>query len=787
MNKYKTLGIALFLICINYFNGMAQIETATIHSDIRERVNELMSKLSLEEKISLLTGTGMGDSDGGNALSNSDSPVPSSSGSTRELPFYGLPSLIMTDGPAGVRIDSVRKNEQRTYYATSFPIGASLACTWDTDLVHQVGTCIGNEALEYGSDIQLTPGMNIMRNPLCGRNYEYYSEDPVVSGKIAAALVQGIQSQGVSATPKHFVANNNETNRMSIDARISQRALREIYLRGFEIVVKEAKPKALMSSYNKVNGQYTSARKDLLTTLLRDEWGFTGMVMSDWYEGFPGIVNGDIGKDLITVQQVLAGNNLLMPGEQSQEDEIKDGLTKGEITEEDINKNVRYILQCVLTSPAAKKYPYANNPDLKAHAAISRSAAADGMVLLKNEPATLPLSPQGNKIALFGSASYTLEAGGTGSGDVNKAYTVTIRQGLLNAGYVIDTALANLYHPYVIAGLKKKQEEKAQKDNMFQHAPAIAEMPLEKEIIEQKAAANNIAIISLGRSSGEGTDRQLKNDYLLSENERNLIWNASGAFHAKEKPIIVILNIGGVIDMDSWKQDADAILLAWQPAQEGGNAIADILTGRVNPSGKLTMTFPARYENIPSAGNFPKPGENPEYIEYTDGVYVGYRYFTSFGVQPTYPFGHGLSYTQFDYSPVKVEDITSGGEKAVSLKVKNTGSVAGKEVVQLYVASPAVSVDKPVKELKAFAKTRLLQPGEEEEVRFLLSVADLASFVPEMSAWVADAGTYTLEIGASSEDIKEVATFTLPENRVVEKVHNILNLQQPISELKKER
>lgn len=439
---------------------MSQIETTTIHPDIQQRVNELLGKMSLEEKISLLTGTGMGDPEEGNALSNSNSPVPGSSGSTRELSRYGIPALVMTDGPAGVRIDSVRKNEQRTYYATSFPIGTALACTWDTDLVRKVGMCIGNEALEYDSDIQLTPGMNIMRNPLCGRNYEYYSEDPLVSGKIAAALVQGIQSQGVSATPKHFVANNNETNRMSIDVRVSQRALREIYLRGFEIVVKEGKPKAMMSSYNKVNGKYTSARKDLLTTLLRDEWGFTGMVMSDWYGGFSGIVEGDVGKDKYTIQQILAGNDLLMPGTQSQEEDIKDGWRKGEITEEDIDKNVRNILYCVLSSPAAKNYPYSNNPDLKAHAAVSRSAAADGMVLLKNEGATLPLSPQGNKVALFGSASYTLEAGGTGSGDVNKAYTVTICQGLLNAGYNIDKELEKLYQPYVLAGLKKKEEEK---------------------------------------------------------------------------------------------------------------------------------------------------------------------------------------------------------------------------------------------------------------------------------------------------------------------------------------
>ncbi|MCC8185992.1 MAG: glycoside hydrolase family 3 C-terminal domain-containing protein [Bacteroides sp.] len=309
-------------------------------------------------------------------------------------------------------------------------------------------------------------------------------------------------------------------------------------------------------------------------------------------------------------------------------------------------------------------------------------------------------------------------------------------------------------------------------------------MPLAKSVIDRKAAENDIAILSLGRSSGEGTDRQLKGDYLLSENEQQLIQQVSQAFHGKGKKVIVILNTGGVMDVESWKNQADAILLAWQPAQEGGNAIADILTGSVTPSGKLTMTFPVRYEDVPSAAHFPKPGENPEYIEYTDGIYVGYRYFSSFDVQPAYPFGYGLSYTQFDYSPVKVEEVAATGEKEISFQVKNTGSVPGKEVVQLYVSSPAGLIDKPVKELKAFVKTGLLSPGEEEEIRFRLSVADLASFVPEDSAWIAEAGVYTIEAGTSSQDIKQVSTFTLPENQVVTKVHNILNPDQPIHELK---
>lgn len=783
MNKYYLL-LPVIMCGFNCMKTTAQLPTEIVHPDIQGRVDKLIRKMSLEDKISLLTGTGMGDTQDGNALSSSNSTVPGSSGSTRELPRYGIPSIIMTDGPAGVRIDSVRKNEQRTYYATSFPIGTSLACTWDTDLVRKVGECIGNEALEYGSDIQLTPGMNIMRNPLNGRNYEYYSEDPVVSGKIAAALVRGIQSQGVSATPKHFVANNNETNRMSIDVRVSQRALREIYLRGFEIVVKEGKPGTVMSSYNKVNGEYSSACKDLLTTLLRDEWGFTGMVMSDWYAGFSGSSPQDLGEDKYTLKQVLAGNDLLMPGTDSQQENIKNGLANGEITEDDIDRNVRHILHCVLSSPAAKGYRYSDNPDLTAHARISRAAAAEGMVLLKNESTLLPISPEGSQIALFGAASYTLEAGGTGSGDVNKAYTVTICEGLQNAGYIVDQELEKLYQPFVKAELKKKQEIKTQKGNTFQHAPAIAEMPLEISVIEKKATGNDFAVISLGRSSGEGTDRQLKDDYLLSENERTLIRNVSRVFHSLGKPVIVILNTGGVIDVDSWRDDADAILLAWQPAQEGGNAIADILTGRINPSGKLTMTFPARYEDVPSSGNFPRPGDDTEYIEYTDGIYIGYRYFSTFGVRPAYPFGYGLSYTQFEYSPVRLDEINTAGENQITLKIKNTGRVPGRESVQLYITAPTGSIDKPATELKAFAKTGLLQPGEEEEIRFRLSAADLASFVPEASAWVADKGMYTVGIGASSEDIRQRVTFTVPEDITVSTVHNIMNPAQPIEELK---
>ena len=433
---------------------------------VDERVDNLLTLLSKEDKASLLIGTGMAGFGGNDfdainpVVGESNYAIPGAAGTTTPLSKFGLPAIVMTDGPAGVRISPTRENDSNTYYATGFPVGTALASTWDVELVEAIGKAIGNEALEYGSDIQLAPALNIMRNPLCGRNFEYYSEDPVISGKIAAAMTKGIQSQNVGVSLKHFAANNNETNRMSIDAHVSQRALREIYLRGFEIAVKEANPKTIMSSYNKLNGNYTSASKDLLTTILRDEWGFDGLVMTDWFGGFPGF-SGDIAKNKsYTLDQIRAGNDLLMPGLKPQKEDILKGLENGTLKEQDVDICIRRVLKMVFESPKMQHYAYSSKPDLKAHAEITRKAATDGMVLLKNDNAALPLAQSVKSIATFGITSFNFIAGGTGSGDVNKAYTVSLKEGLNNAGYIVDKKLEESYIPYVEKELKRFAEQK---------------------------------------------------------------------------------------------------------------------------------------------------------------------------------------------------------------------------------------------------------------------------------------------------------------------------------------
>lgn len=758
---------------------------------VDERVDNLLTLLSKEDKASLLIGTGMAGFGGNDfdainpVVGESNYAIPGAAGTTTPLSKFGLPAIVMTDGPAGVRISPTRENDSNTYYATGFPVGTALASTWDVELVEAIGKAIGNEALEYGSDIQLAPALNIMRNPLCGRNFEYYSEDPVISGKIAAAMTKGIQSQNVGVSLKHFAANNNETNRMSIDAHVSQRALREIYLRGFEIAVKEANPKTIMSSYNKLNGNYTSASKDLLTTILRDEWGFDGLVMTDWFGGFPGF-SGDIAKNKsYTLDQIRAGNDLLMPGLKPQKEDILKGLENGTLKEQDVDICIRRVLKMVFESPKMQHYAYSSKPDLKAHAEITRKAATDGMVLLKNDNAALPLAQSVKSIATFGITSFNFIAGGTGSGDVNKAYTVSLKEGLNNAGYIVDKKLEESYIPYVEKELKRIAEQK--KENPFMPI-SYKEMDLSKTIINEKAKSADIAIITIGRSSGEFTDRKNeKGDFLLSDAEASLIKNVSEAFHTVKKKVVVVLNIGGVIDVESWKDLPDAILLAWQPGQEGGNSVADVLRGTVNPSGKLTMTFPKQYTDIPSSMNFPGiPAEDPKTVDYKEGIYVGYRYFTSFNVTPAYEFGYGLSYTKFNISNVKISSTEFTGDKVtVNVNVKNIGKTAGKEVVQLYLSAPRAKVDKPIRELKAFVKTKLLRPGEEQTVELSLTDKDLASFQQEHLAWIADAGQYKIEIGVSSLDIKQKVNLNLKSELIVEKVHDVLNNKGSFLDMKR--
>ncbi|MCJ8208985.1 glycoside hydrolase family 3 C-terminal domain-containing protein [Mucilaginibacter sp. RS28] len=752
-------------------------------------VADVIKAMTLEEKVQLLVGAGFnlsGATGTGTGVGQTQDRVPGAAGTTHAIPRLGIPSLVTSDGPAGVRIDSVRKNSPgKTYYATAWPVATLLASTWDTALVKKVGAAFGHEAKEYGIDIILAPALNIHRNPLGGRNFEYYSEDPLVAGRITAAMVNGIEANGVGTSIKHFAANNQETNRNTVNTIVSERALREIYLKGFEIAVKQSQPWTVMSSYNLINGTYTSESKDLLTTILRNEWGFKGFVMTDWFGG----------KD--AVAQMQAGNNLLMPGVPAQSTQIIEAVKSGKLSEKVLDANVAGILNIILRSSSFKGYKYSDKPDLKKDAQIARTAATEGMVLLKNENSSLPVSKNLHNIALFGINGYELIAGGTGSGDVNKAYKVSLAQGLANAGYAIDGELQQKFTAH-LADYASKHPKKNFFQEFMNPTPPAPEYALAKETILQKASATDLAVVAIGRNAGEGRDRKIEDDYELSNTEKELLRNVCDAYHAQHKKVIVVLNIGGVISVLPWRDQPDAILLAWQPGLEGGNAITDILTGKVNPSGKLATTFPAAYSDVPSAKSFPGKEfpekatngmlgmkSTPAEVTYEEGIYVGYRYYNTFHVKPAYEFGYGLSYTSFKYHDLKLSSTTFNGKITATVSITNTGKVAGKEAAQLYLSAPAKKLDKPAEELKGFAKTRLLKPGESQTLTFTLTPSELASFNTQASAWVADAGKYTVKVGASSADIKQTATFTLAKDLTVEKDHRVMVPQVQINELKK--
>ncbi|WP_288669648.1 glycoside hydrolase family 3 C-terminal domain-containing protein [uncultured Bacteroides sp.] len=751
--KMKSIVIGtLFLIGANSY-----AQHLTLKAD---NIDRIVKELTLEEKARLLVGR---------ENSKSKTGVPGAAGTTQGVERLGIPGVVLTDGPAGVRISPIRKGDSQTYYATGFPVGTALACTWNPELVENVGKAIGEETLEYGCDVLLAPGMNIQRTPLCGRNFEYFSEDPVVSGIMAAAYVNGVQSNGVGTSIKHYAVNSQETNRIEVDEIVSQRALRELYLKGFEIAIRKSNPWTVMSSYNRLNGTWTQSSPELLITILCDEWKYDGLVMTDW-----------TNERRTSYDRVAAGNELLAPGHDWQETDIIENVKKGNLSMDIVDARVKRLLEMIVKTPRFKGYKFSNKPDLEAHAALTRQASTEGMILLENKDNTLPL--KGVKtVALFGKTSYDFIAGGTGSGDVNKPYVIDLMTGLSNAGLTINEDLKQLYR------IHKDFNDKANK--VSGERKELTELKVSRRSIERLAASNDLAIFTIGRQAGEGRDRHIDNDFNLTTDEREMLEDICNAFHALGKKVVVIMNMGSVMETASWKEMPDALLMAWQPGQEGGNSVADVLLGKQTPSGKLTMTFPIMASDVPAVNNFPtgtgsKHGDRRRNVDYTlheEGIYVGYRYFTTFGKKVSYPFGYGLSYTTFAYSKPVVKATANGF--TASIVVKNTGNVDGKEAVQLYVAAPNSGLDKPVRELKAFAKTGTLKPGESETLHFHISTYDLASFNEAESEWQTATGKYEVQFGASVEDIRATATFN-NKKMFSSKTNNVLRLNRELKEIK---
>ena len=776
------------------FTIVAAILVANVSAQIKlteKNIDAVLKQMTLQEKADLLVGCIEGTNYFGVPQPTGSDPsnvilIPGAAGQTNKVSRLGIPATVVADGPAGLRISPTRPNDNNTYYCTGYPVPILMASTWNTPLVQRVGSTVGKELKEYGVDVLLAPGTNIMRNPLCGRNFEYYSEDPFLSGYICAAMVKGLQSEGVGACVKHFAANNQETNRNENDSRVDQRTLREIYLKPFEIVVKNSQPWSIMSAYNLLNGTHCQENYDLLTTVLRKEWGFKGFVMTDW-----------TGKRN-TSAQVHAGNDMMMPGTRTQIKQIVDDVNSGVLSEKDVDACVRRVLQYIVKTPRFKGYKFTNRPDFETSKAITRKAASEGIVLLKNQQHTLPLADSIKNIAFFGVTSYHFLSDGSGSGHVSTSYVVNMLEGMEKAGYHFNQGIKKIYDAV-----------DALSDAKYEMSPAKAKLPIlemiginhrpdeiriPRYIADASTKESQLAVITIGRKPGEGADRAVKGDFELTETEQDMISNVCDAYHAVGKKVVVILNVGGVVETASWKDKPDAIVLAWMPGQEGGHSVADVLTGKVNPSGHLPITFPIHYSDVPSAQNYPNlPGKpedgmnglsailNPKMYsadpcfnttKYEEGINVGYRYYSTKGVSTSYPFGYGLSYTTFEFSDLKV---THRGNKFIAtVTVRNTGNKAGKQVAQLYVKTPATTHETPVRELKAFAKTDLLQPGQSQKLTMEFSNYDLATFYLEDSAWKTIAGTYTVEICEDAETVVTSMPLTI-KAATKYTVNNVLN------------
>ncbi len=776
----------ILMICLAVLCSQTNISAQQIRLN-KQNIDQVIREMTLEEKVQMLLGRGM--SMGG------DAKFPGTAGRTHEIPRLGIPSVYLADGPHRLAMSVRREFDSQFYYTTEFPSGTTVAATFNPDAAYLVGKTLGAEVKDYGMDILLAPGANLMRNVLCGRNHEYYSEDPLLTGKIAAGFINGVQSEGVGTSLKHFAVNNQETNRNNNDSRLDPRPLRELYLKGFEIAVREAQPWTIMTAYNKVNGKYTSEDRGLTTDILRDEWGFKGLVISDW----------NAGKDAVASME--AGNDMLQPGQERQYQAILEAVHSGALDEAILDRNVKRVLEMVVKTHSFNQYDYPNETDLKAHAAISRQVGSEGIVLLANN-GILPFAENIGQVALYGTTSYDMVPAGMGFGSTGFGrYTVSMVEGLRKASIKVDRDLIRQYQQH-LAEEQKRLFPNGRPPFSLTPPPRADEFLPSVEELTSQVASNELAILTIGRTSGEAKDRHVS-EFYLTDNEKALLDKVSEAYHAAGKKVIVILNVCGPVETASWRSMADAILCAFQPGQEVGHCVTDVLTGKVNPSGKLPMTFAIQYGDAPSDNNFPfdyefkmpdfamgtgmnlrrkeeeakpkEPVRNIDYTNYEEGIYVGYRFFDTFQKKVAFPFGFGLSYTTFDY---EVIDSSIQGERCeVKVVVTNSGKRPGKEALQLYVNAPAGGLDKPSKELKALAKTKELKPGESEVVTLSWSLMDMASFNGKTSSWELAKGTYQWMVAASSTDVRSTVSHEIKVGRK-QKAHDAMNPEKRITTLK---
>ena len=659
-------------------------------------IESILRQMTLEEKAALCTGA--------------------SPWSTVPVERLGVPPMFVADGPHGVRRvrDEFSLGEE-SLPATCFPTASSLASTWDVTLIKDLGQALGEECLELGVNVLLGPGANMKRTPVCGRNFEYFSEDPYLAGQMAANFIQGVQSQGVGTSLKHYAANNQEYQRMSINAVVDERTLREIYLPAFETAVKQGKPWTVMCAYNRLNGSFCSEHRELLVDILKDEWGFEGLVVSDW-----GAVHD-------RVASLQGGLDLEMPGPKAQRVKVVvESVQNGALDEALLDEAVRRILQIVFKaagSPKGKKF------DKSAHHALARKIAGEGMVLLKNN-GILPLKGY-QKIAVIGRTAKNAHFQGGGSSHINPTQ--------------VDVPFDELQK---LAGEAVLVYAEGYPDDPS-FPPALIEAAVEA------AKSSEVALLYIGLPTfkeSEGNDRA---DLDLTEQQVALI----RAVTAAQPKTVVVLNNGSAVTMGTWLDGAAAVLEAWMMGQAGGGAIADVLFGKVNPSGKLSETFPLRLVDTPAYTNY--PGEGGQ-VRYGEGIFIGYRYYDFKEVPVLFPFGYGLSYTTFKYSKPKVSAVVFKDVEGltVSVDVTNTGQMAGKEIVQVYVHDQQARLMRPVKELKGFAKVAL-EAGQTKTVTIALDFRAFAYYHPAYQQWSTEDGEYDILIGASAADVRARLTVNL--------------------------